>query len=411
MSLTLLASSLMVTPAFCASNVKVEYANSMTQAQSNTISCKIKLTNTSKETISLEDYTLRYYYTKDQNITQCMWCDNAAMISGGNYQTLTQSVQGTFYDMSVPTETADTYLEIGFKAGSGELAPNGTVEMQLRLTNSNWQNYDQSNDYSYGQTTSSYTAWDNIPLYENGVLVAGQEPAVEGVVDPSITITELTYDKNPEVADDVRTEVTLNGNTLENVKLNGTALNVADYSLGEDGSFTFSADYLKGLESGTYKYVLDMNPGKDIVVTLNVVDTTDYDFAVVLPTVTATAGEEVILQVNLQNASNGINNADFVLALNTDAFDFVSAEPTGSLDTNGEKASLITSFHETTGLLNVMYADSTQKGENLLAEDGAFMAVKVKAKKDFTGAPFTLKKLGAVNDVSLNKLAISFKTK
>ncbi len=411
MSLTILASSLMVTPAFCASNVKIEYANSMTQAQSNTISCKIKLTNTSKETVSLEDYTLRYYYTKDQNITQCMWCDNAAMIAGGNYKTLTQDVQGTFYTMSTPTDTADTYLELGFKEGSGELAPNGTVEIQLRITNSSWQNYNQANDFSYGETTSAYTEWANVPLYENGVLVAGSEPTVEGVVDSEVSQTVLEYDKNADVTSDIATDVTLNGNTLEGVKLNGVALKTTDYTLTADGSFAFSEDYLKTLEVGTYKYVFDFNVGKDVTVTLNVVDTTDYDFAVVLPSVTAKAGDTVTLLVNLQNVSVGINNADFTLALDTNAFDFVSAGATGTLDTNGEKASLMTSYHKNTGILNVMYADSTQEGENLLVEDGAFMAVKVTAKKDFTGTPLTLKKLGAVNDVNLNKIVVSFKTK
>lgn len=411
MSLTMLASTLMVTPAFCAGNVKLEYANSMTQSQSNTISCKIKLTNTSKENVSLEDYTIRYYYTKDQNISQCMWCDNAAMIAGGNYQGLTQNVQGTFCDMANPTDTADTYLELGFKEGSGTLAPNGTVEIQLRITNSNWQNYNQANDFSYGETESSYTEWANMPLYENGVLVAGEEPAAEGVVNAEVSKTAMEYDKNAAVASDTKMNITLNGNALDAVKLNGAALDAADYTLAADGTFAFSEDYLKSLEVGTYKYAFDFNAGKDASLTLNVVDTTDYDFAVVLPQVTAKAGEEVTLLVKLQNAPKGINNADFTLALDTNAFDFVSAGAAGTLDTNGEKDSLMTSFHDATGVLNVMYADSAQKGDYLLAEDGAFMAVKVTAKKDFIGAPLKLKKLGAVNDEGLNKLSVSFKTK
>lgn len=411
MSLTLLASSLMVTPAFCASNVKLEYANSMTQAQSNTISCKIKLTNTSKETVSLEDYTLRYYYTKEQDSKQCMWCDHAAMIAGGNYQTLTQNIQGTFYDMANPTDTADTYLELSFTEGSGTLAPNGTVEIQLRITNSNWQNYNQANDFSYDDTTSSYTEWANIPLYEKGVLVAGTEPAAEGVVDSEVVKTSLSYDKNEEVTSDVSTQVILNDNVLEAVKLNGVTLDGEAYNLTADGTFAFNESYLKGLAVGTYKYVFDFNAGKDAVVTLEVVDTTDYDFAVVLPKVTAQAGDEVEMLVKIQNISEGINNMDFSLQLDTDAFEFLEAAPAGTLDTTDEYDSFMTRYHEEQGVLNVVYVDKEQKGQCLMTENGTFMRVKAVAKKDFTGAPLKLNKLGAVADQNLNKLTLSFKTK
>ena len=405
MSAALLASSLMVTPAFCAdNNIKVEYANSSTQAQSNTIACKIKLTNTSRQEIALEDYTLRYYYTKDQDLKQCMWCDNASMIAGGNYTTLTQKITGTFVNMDVPTDNADTYLELGFAKGTGTLAPGGVVEIQLRLTNDSWRNYNQANDFSFD-------AVENIPLYEGGVLVLGQEPVAEGVVDSQVVKTDLSYDKNVAINNEVSTAIVLNDNTLDAVKLNGKALAAEDYTLDADGKFTFSESYLKGLEVGTYKYVFDFSQGKDVVVTLDVTDTTDYDFAITLPQVDVAEGDEVEIPVAIQNIKEGINNMDFTLSLDTANFEFVEAAPAGTLDTEGEKASLMTSYHETTGVLNVVYVDAEQNGENLMNEDGTFMVVKVKAKKDFTGAPLKLKKLGAVRNQDLKKLSLSVKVK
>ncbi len=308
MSAALLASSLMVTPAFCAdNNIKVEYANSSTQAQSNTIASKITLTNTSRQEISLENYTLRYYYTKDQDFKQCMWCDNASMIAGGSYTTLTQKITGTFVDMDAPTDNADTYLEIGFAKGTGILAPGGVVEIQLRLTNDGWKNYDQSNDFSFDEV-------ENIPLYEDGVLVLGKEPVAEGVTDVQVAKTDLSYDKNVAINNEVSTAISLNDNTLEAVKLNGKALAAEDYTLDADGKFTFSESYLKGLEVGTYKYVLDFSAGKDVVITVDVTDTTDYDFAITLPKVAVKEGDEVEIPVAIQNIKEGINNMDFTLS-------------------------------------------------------------------------------------------------
>lgn len=51
-----------------------------------------------------------------------------------------------------------------------------TGEIQARFNKSNWSNYDESNDYSYDGSKTSFADWDRIGLYQNGELIYGIEP-------------------------------------------------------------------------------------------------------------------------------------------------------------------------------------------------------------------------------------------
>jgi cellulose 1,4-beta-cellobiosidase len=39
-----------------------------------------------------------------------------------------------------------------------------------------WSNFDESNDYSYDPTKTSYQDWNKVTLYKGGTLVWGIEP-------------------------------------------------------------------------------------------------------------------------------------------------------------------------------------------------------------------------------------------
>lgn len=75
-----------------------------------------------------------------------------------------------------PAQTgADTYLEVGF-TGSATIGTD-TGEIQTRV---NWKNYtqgyDETNDYSYDGTKTSFVDWPKATLYQRGVLIWGREP-------------------------------------------------------------------------------------------------------------------------------------------------------------------------------------------------------------------------------------------
>ena len=70
----------------------------------------------------------------------------------------------------------DYYLSITFDDKAGNLEAYGSSgEMIMRVHKSDWSNYDQSNDYSYGPF-ESFQDWDHITLYLDGNLVWGTQP-------------------------------------------------------------------------------------------------------------------------------------------------------------------------------------------------------------------------------------------
>jgi len=94
-----------------------------------------------------------------------------------------------FQALSPSQGGSDGYIEISFKAGAGSLlppdasgAPGSTGEILARFNGKSsdggktYPEYMQDNDYSYDPAKTSYADWEHVTLYQNGVLVWGQEP-------------------------------------------------------------------------------------------------------------------------------------------------------------------------------------------------------------------------------------------
>jgi hypothetical protein len=149
-------------------NIKVQAFNGITSGSTNSISPKIKLTNTGTTAINLSDVKLRYYYTIDGDKGQSFWCDWATVGSS--------NVTGTFQKLASPKTNADYYLEVGFPVAAGLLNPSQSVELSLRFAKNDWSNYNQSNDYSFNASSSGYTDYNKITCYVSNNLVFGIEP-------------------------------------------------------------------------------------------------------------------------------------------------------------------------------------------------------------------------------------------
>ena len=163
------------TKAYASSSLELEMYNVDKSTSVNTIKPNIRLTNTGTEAINLSTVKIKYYYTKDQNLTQVFSCDYS---SAG-----TDNVTGTFYNMPTATSTADTYVEIGFTAGT--INAGSSIEMQTRIYNASWGNYTQTNDYSFNGTDSSYANWNNVTAYIGDTLYCGTEPITTTDPDPT----------------------------------------------------------------------------------------------------------------------------------------------------------------------------------------------------------------------------------
>ena len=75
----------------------------------------------------------------------------------------------------------DRYESVKFKVGAGEIG-NGTndyLEINTRFNKIDWSRYDQSNDWSFVGNTS-FTEWEKVTVYYEGVKVWGKEPGELG---------------------------------------------------------------------------------------------------------------------------------------------------------------------------------------------------------------------------------------
>lgn len=140
------------------------------QASTNTLTNNFKLVHKSGNDIDLSKLEIRYYFTADGSEGQTVWCDNAAaqMNKAPWYSPYTSKVNGKVIKMDAAKAGADCYIQITINA-SEMISAGTTLEIATRTAKSNWSNYDQTNDYSYGNA-------GKVCVYYDGNLVAGVEP-------------------------------------------------------------------------------------------------------------------------------------------------------------------------------------------------------------------------------------------
>ncbi|GAB3650605.1 hypothetical protein GCM10028791_18080 [Echinicola sediminis] len=135
----------------------------------NTIKKTFNLINEGNVPLDYEGLSFRYWFTKDGGGTLKHWVDYAELGK--------EHIEGVFMDVPGDSTLADHYLEIKLAGELGALPPLAeTGEIQLRITKSDWSEFDQENDYSY----SGENKWmlkEQITVYHYGKLIYGLEPS------------------------------------------------------------------------------------------------------------------------------------------------------------------------------------------------------------------------------------------
>ena len=147
------------------SDLHLQYLAADTNTSDNQIKPHFNIVNHGTRSISLTDLTIRYWYSEGSSTDLTFWCDYAQI---GN-----SNVKGSFGTSSA--KAANRYLELSFTGGS--LAASGqTGEIQARFNKNDWSNFDESDDYSFDPSKTSFADWYRVTLYRQGVLVWGEEP-------------------------------------------------------------------------------------------------------------------------------------------------------------------------------------------------------------------------------------------
>lgn len=170
--------ALPATASAAADGLSVQYRTSASGAQADQAEPWFKVRNTGAGALALHNVKIRYYFKADSaNATYrfaCSWAVKGCA-----------NITGTFGTLANPTATADRYLEIGFTSGAGSLAPGAdTGDLQLRFYQSTWAPLNQSDDYSFGASQTSYADWSKVTAQLAGTTLWGQAPAGNDPTNP-----------------------------------------------------------------------------------------------------------------------------------------------------------------------------------------------------------------------------------
>ncbi|MBE0338810.1 glycosyl hydrolase [Paenibacillus sp. 23TSA30-6] len=147
----------------------LQYRAADTNVNDNNLKPHFQILNKGTTSVPINELKIRYYYTIDGDRAQTFNCDYAMLSCS--------KLNGKLVKMDKAVTGADYYLEVSFNSNAGVLAPGGsTGEIQTRTHKTDWSNYNESDDYSYKGTQTSYANHTKATLYHNGVLVWGTEP-------------------------------------------------------------------------------------------------------------------------------------------------------------------------------------------------------------------------------------------
>ena len=138
----------------------VQYRAADTNPYDNQIKPHFNIVNRGSTAVNLSELTLRYYFSKDGN--QPM---NAGSIGHRS--------AAVIFRRPLQIRTSS----LSFTNGAGSISAGGqTGDIQLRMSKNDWSNFDETNDYSFDPTKTSYADWDRVTLYLNGQLVWESNP-------------------------------------------------------------------------------------------------------------------------------------------------------------------------------------------------------------------------------------------
>jgi hypothetical protein len=165
------AQSSVVPAAQSGSGLKVQDRSHDNDNPDNTLYALYQIINTGTSSVPLSSLTMRYWFTNETPADPLVFACDYALVSCNN-------ITSNFVVLPSPVTKANTYLQIGFKAAAGSIAPGqSSGEIQTRIHHVNWSNFITTDSYSFISDPSFvYQDTQTVTLYLNGILVWGTEP-------------------------------------------------------------------------------------------------------------------------------------------------------------------------------------------------------------------------------------------
>ena len=153
------------------SGLKVQDRSHDNDNPDNQLYAHYQISNTGTTAVPLSSLTMRYWFTNEAPADPLVFACDYAQVNCSN-------ITATFVTLPSPVTKATNYLQIGFTAAAGSIAPGqSTGEIQTRVHHVNWSNFITTDSYSFISDESFvYKDTQTVTLYQNGVLVWGTEP-------------------------------------------------------------------------------------------------------------------------------------------------------------------------------------------------------------------------------------------
>jgi hypothetical protein len=138
----------------------------------NTLYALYQILNSGTAAVPLSSVTMRYWFTNENSADPLVFACDYAQVNCAN-------ITSKFVTLSPARTKANSYVELGFTAAAGSVAPGqGTGEIQTRVHHVNWSNFNTTETYSFISDPSFvYKDTQTVTVYVNGALVWGTEPS------------------------------------------------------------------------------------------------------------------------------------------------------------------------------------------------------------------------------------------
>lgn len=150
-------------------DLRVQYMTYSTNVWESSPSVNLRIYNDGAGAVDLADVEAKFYYIYEgMGQTETVNIYWAGIQPSGTYI-------APYVNTDLQAVGADHIITYSVDAAAGALQPGEYVEIQSRFNKSDWSNYYQPNDYSFGYVTV-FQDWTYVTGYVDGTLVWGTEP-------------------------------------------------------------------------------------------------------------------------------------------------------------------------------------------------------------------------------------------